>query len=98
MYDEEDRDLTHLLLTLCLLDNVSPFLLSTVFFQNQLFRKFLSGKPSGCQTACIKIMHDIMSGMVWVQTVCKGYQQVTLVDKELKMKNLLQNILSLRRF
>ena len=24
-----------------------------------------------------------MSGLIWVQTVCKGYQQTTLVGKEL---------------
>ena len=27
-----------------------------------------------------------MSGLIWVQTVCEGYQQTTLVDKELKGK------------
>ena len=27
---------------------------------------------------------DILSGLIWVQTVCKGYQQMTLEDKELK--------------
>ena len=26
---------------------------------------------------------DKMSGLIWVQTVCKGYQQMTLVGKEL---------------
>ena len=26
---------------------------------------------------------DIMSGLIWVQTVCKGYQQTTLVGSEL---------------
>ena len=25
----------------------------------------------------------ILSGLIWVQTVCKGYQQTTLVGKEL---------------
>ena len=32
-----------------------------------------------------------MSGWIWVQTVCKGYQQTTKVGKELntKKKNLL---------
>ena len=25
-----------------------------------------------------------MSGLIWVQSVCKGYQQTTLVGKELK--------------
>ena len=29
--------------------------------------------------------HIIMSGLIWVQTVCKGYQQTTQVGKELIM-------------
>ena len=28
-------------------------------------------------------MPDILSGMIWVQTVCKGYQQTTLAGNEL---------------
>ena len=51
------------------------------FFQNQNFRKILSGKPSECQTVLILIRPDLMSGLIWVKTVCKGYQQTTLVDK-----------------
>ena len=31
--------------------------------------------PSGCQTVWIQIRPDILSGLIWVQTVCKGYQQ-----------------------
>ena len=30
----------------------------------------------------------ILSGLTWVQTVNKGYQQATLVGKELKLKNM----------
>ena len=30
---------------------------------------------------------DVMSGLIWVQTVCKGYQQTLLVGKEF-YKNL----------
>ena len=99
LYDNEDLNLIYLLLALCLLGNFSPvFCCLPIFFQNELFRKILSGKPSECQAAWIQLMPYIMSGLIWVQTVCKGYQQVTLLDKELKMKYLLQNILSLRRF
>ena len=29
-----------------------------------------------------------MSGWIWVQNVCKGYQQTTKVGKELNTKNL----------
>ena len=61
------------------------FLSSADFFQNQLFRKILSGIPSECQTVCIQTRPDILLGQRWVQTVCKSYQQMTLdlVAKEL---------------
>ena len=29
--------------------------------------------PSGCQTIRIEIRPDNLSGLTWVQTVCKGY-------------------------
>ena len=50
---------------------------SADFFQNQLFQKILSGIPSECQTDWIQIRPDILSGLIWVQTVCKGYEQTT---------------------
>ena len=63
------------------------FLLSADLFQNQFFRKILSGIPSECQTVWIQIRPDIVSGLLCVQTVCKGFQQMTLhvVGKELNM-------------
>ena len=39
----------------------------------QLFQKIISGKPSECQTVWIQIRPDILFGLIWVQTVCKGY-------------------------
>ena len=59
------------------------FLSSADFFQNQLFQKILSRMPSECQTDWIQIRLDILSGLVWVHSVCKGYQQTTLVGNEL---------------
>ena len=35
-----------------------------------------------CQKMWIQIRPDILSGLIWVQTVCKGYQQTTLVGIE----------------
>ena len=32
-----------------------------------------------CQTVCIQIRPDSLSGLIWVQTVCKGYQLTTKV-------------------
>ena len=54
---------------------------TVVVFQNQLFQKILSGIPPECQTAWIQIRPNMMSGLIWVQTVCKGYQQTILEDK-----------------
>ena len=62
------------------------------FFQNQLLRKILSGIPSECQTDWIQIRPDLGP---WVQTVCKGYQQTTLVGNELnnRVKNTAVSII-----
>ena len=48
---------------------------SVDFFQNQLFLKILSGIPSECQTDWNQIRPDILSGLIWIQSVCKSYQQ-----------------------
>ena len=58
-------------LTLCLLCNFASFLSSAEFFQNQLFRKIISGIPSECKTVWIQIRSDKMSGLIWFQTVSK---------------------------
>ena len=54
--------------------------------------------PAGCQTVWIQIK---MSGLIWVQTVCKGNQQLTLeklplADKELNTKQLFDTIFWLK--
>ena len=46
-----------------------------IYFQKHFSGKILSGIPSQCQTVWIQIRTDI-------QTVSKGHQQMTLVDKE----------------
>ena len=46
------------------------------------FLKNLLGMSVECQTVWIQIMPDVFSGLIWVQIVCKGYQQTTLVSKE----------------
>ena len=56
------------------------FLLSSAaFFQNQLSQKILSGTPSECQTFWTQIRTNRMLVLIWVQTVCDGYQQMTKV-------------------
>ena len=53
------------------------------FFQDSLFFKTLSG----CQKIWIKIRSDILSVLIWTQTVCKIYQQKSpLARKEFRTK------------
>ena len=52
---------------------------SADFFQNLPSPKILSGTLSKCQTIWIQIRTDILSVLLWVQTVCKGYHQTTKV-------------------
>ena len=47
------------------------------FFKKK--KKNLSGIPSECQTVWIQIRPDVLSGLIWIQTVCKGYKQMTKV-------------------
>ena len=62
---------------------IHVFLLSADdFFQNQLFQNLFQ-EYHQCQTVWIQIRPDILAGLIWVQTACKGYQQMTLVGKEL---------------
>ena len=35
--------------------------------------------PSGCQSGWLQIRPNNLLGLIWVQTVCKGYQQMTKV-------------------
>ena len=60
-------------LTLRLLGNFACLFSSDswfFFFQNQLFWKRFSGIPSECQTVWIQIRPDILSGLIWFQTIC----------------------------
>ena len=34
--------------------------------------------PSECQTVWIQIRPNVLSGLIWVQSVCKSYQQTAL--------------------
>ena len=66
-------------LALCLWEFFHAFLSSADFFFKINFSKI----PSECQTVWFQISPNILSGLIWVQTVCKGYQQTILVGKEL---------------
>ena len=60
----------------CLLSSVVVF-----FFKINFFEKFFQ-EYNKCQTVWIQIRPGILLGLIWVQTVCKSYQQTTLVGKE----------------
>ena len=71
-------------IALCMLGNFAGFFVVCRFCSKSFFfRKTLSGIPSECQTVWIQIRPDILSGLIWVQTVCKSYQQTILVGKEI---------------
>ena len=74
------------ILTHCMLGNFSCFcccLLTS--FKIIFFEKILSGTLSECQTVWTQIRTDILSVLIWVQTVCKGYQQTTKASQTHKL-------------
>ena len=58
---------------------------AVIFFKISLlllfFLKHLSGISVECQAVWNQIMPDVLSGLIWVQIVCKGFQQTTLESK-----------------
>ena len=52
---------------------------SADFLQNLLFRKNLSGTLSVLQTVWIQIRIHVLLVLIWVQTVCKDFQQTSKV-------------------
>ena len=62
------------------------FLPCADFFQKKYFRNFFIEILSECQTVWIQIRPDILSGLIWIQTVCKGCHRKTLAGKELTTK------------
>ena len=65
------------------------FLLSAHFLQNNFFsQKIPLVTLSECQTVWFRIKQNILSVMIWVLTVCKGYQKTTLKGKELTFVKL----------
>ena len=61
------------------------FLSSADFFQECLFKKNLSGVQSECLTVWLQIRPDVLFNLIWVLTVCKGYQQTRLAGKALNI-------------
>ena len=56
-----------------------------LFCHQLIFLKKISfpGIPLECQTVWIQIRTDIMSVLIWIQIVCKAYQQLAHASKQL---------------
>ena len=63
-------------------------LLSADFFQNQLFRKIISGIPTECQTVWIQIGPDILLGPICVQTVFQSLSADDTSRQKVNMQKL----------
>ena len=50
-----------------------------IYFKIIFFQKILSRTPSECLTVWYQINPNILSRLIWIQTVCKSYQQTTPV-------------------
>ena len=69
------------------IENFHAFLSSADFFP-----KILLGIPSECETDWVQIRPDILSGLIWVQNICKSYQQTTLGGKCSQIKCMLSGL------
>ena len=56
-------------------------LLLSDFFSKLTLSKNLPGTLSECPPVSIQIRTRVLSFLIWVQTVCKDYQQMTKVAK-----------------
>ena len=58
-----------------------------IFFHDQLFKKILSGIPSVSNSLDSDQARRFV-GLIWIQNVCQGYQQITPVGKVLNLHGL----------
>ena len=59
------------------------YYLSTAFLlKNYIFAKNSIRNVISVKQFWIQIRLDVLSGLIWIQTVCKGYQQKMLAGKE----------------
>ena len=69
-------------LTLCMLGYLYAVLSPNDFFKVNLYKIFFQ-EYHQCQKIWIQIRQDVLSGLIWVQAVCKSYQQITPAGKGL---------------
>ena len=70
--------------TLCVLGNSACFQSSADFIQNQIEKLFQENRQSVNRFGS----RPVLSGLVWIRTVCKGYQKTTLPDSYCKCVQL----------
>ena len=59
--------------------NFSPlFCCPLIFFKINFFEKFFQEYHQSVKKVWIQIRPEVMSGLIWVQTVCKSYQLMTV--------------------
>ena len=70
-----------ILLALCTLDNLSYFCyrLLTFFSKSSLKKQLIQEHYKSVKRFGFQIKTDVLSVLTWVQTVCKGYQQMAKV-------------------
>ena len=56
------------------------FIICRLFFKINFFKKLFQEHYQSVKTVWIQIRPDILSGLIWFQTVCKNYQQMTKVS------------------
>ena len=59
------------------------FLSADYFLQKSEHSYWITFVPAEWQTGWIQIRPDILSNLIWLQTVCIGCQQMTLVETEI---------------
>ena len=73
-------------LNLCMLGKFVSFCRLLIFFKTRdFFKNNISKHHRSCQTVRIQIRPDVLSSLIWVQTVCKDCQKTTLVDTDLTL-------------
>ena len=73
-------------LTVCYWVISYAFVVCWFFFIINFFEKLLQEYNQSVKQFRFRWDPTILSGLIWVQTVCIGYHQMTLVDKELTFR------------
>ena len=77
-----------------MLGNFSCFCCRLLHFCKINFFKKIFQEHYQCQTVWIQIRTDILSVLIWAQTVCRNYQQTTKVTASKEKVNAFTHVLS----